>query len=102
MATEIDHVKREVAIANRILAELGLATGIQAIFGHASMRLPSDPGKFVVKGRGYGMDALAEMTPEDMIIVDLDGNMLDGPLGTSQCYEVKMHSGIYRSRLDVL
>ena len=101
MATEFDHVKREVAIAHRVLAELGLATGIQASFGHASMRLPSDPGKFVVKGRGYGMDALAEMTPEDMITVDLDGNMLGGPSGTSQCYEVKMHSCIYRSRSDV-
>ena len=54
MATEIDHVKREVAIAHRMLAELGLATGIQASFGHASMRLPSDPGKFIIKGRVTG------------------------------------------------
>ena len=47
---EIDEVKEQVAIGNRILAELGLATGITASLGHASMRLPSDPEHFVVQG----------------------------------------------------
>src|SRR5207244_1909185 len=45
---EIDEVRTEVAIANRILAELGLASGLRASLGHASLRLPSDPNKFVV------------------------------------------------------
>jgi ribulose-5-phosphate 4-epimerase/fuculose-1-phosphate aldolase len=65
------------------------------------MRVPNEPELFVVKGRGYQIDALARVTPEDMIVVDLDGNMIDGPKGTSPCYEVKMHSCILRERPDV-
>lgn len=102
MSREIDEVKREVAVANRILAEMGLATHILASLGHASLRVPNQPDLFVVKGRGYETDALYAVRPEEMIVVDLDGNFVDGPKGTSQCYEVKMHSCIYRERPDVL
>src|SRR6266511_1562477 len=101
MPSELDDVKRQVAIANRVLAEVGLATGPLATLGHASMRLPSDPGKFVVKGRGYRIDALAKMTPDDMVVCDLDGNKVDGPPDVTQCFEVKMHSCLYRTRQDV-
>ncbi len=65
------------------------------------MRVPSDPGTFVVKGRGYAIDALAKMRPEDMIVCDLEGFKLDGPPGSTQCFEVKMHSTIYKARPDV-
>ncbi|MEX2598783.1 MAG: class II aldolase/adducin family protein [Dehalococcoidia bacterium] len=93
--------KYKVAVANRVLSELGLCTHILASLGHASMRLPDQPEHFLVKGRGYKMDALATVRPEDMITVDMDGNMVDGPPGTSQCFEVKMHSCIYRERPEV-
>jgi ribulose-5-phosphate 4-epimerase/fuculose-1-phosphate aldolase len=89
-------VKRQVAIANRILAASGLATGVTAALGHASMRVPDAPDRFVVKGRGYRLDALAAMRPEDMVVCDTDGNYLDGPPGSTQCFEVKMHACIYR------
>lgn len=101
MAEKLEEVKQEVATANRVLAEVGLATHVLASLGHASMRVPSDPSLFVVKGRGYAIDALHVVQPEQMIVVDVDGNMIDGPPGTSQCYEVKMHSCIYRERPDV-
>jgi len=101
MTKEIDDVKYAVAVANRTLDELGLATHVTASLGHVSMRVPNEPELFVVKGRGYQIDALARVTPEDMIVVDLDGNMIDGPKGTSPCYEVKMHSCILRERPDV-
>lgn len=101
MDTDLQRVKYQVAIANRVLAEVGLASGILASLGHASMRVPSDPGKFVVKGRGYPIDALAVMRPEDMVVCDLEGFKLDGPPGVTQCFEVKLHSCIYKSRTDV-
>jgi L-ribulose-5-phosphate 4-epimerase len=102
MATELDDVKRQVAIANRVLAEVGLASGVLATLGHASMRVPGDPDKFVVKGRGYTIDALAKMTPDDMVVVDLEGNKVGGPENATQCFEVKMHSCLYRTRPDVM
>lgn len=98
---EIDDVKYDVAVANRVLAELGLATGVLASLGHSSLRVPSDPNKFVVKGRGYEMDALAAMRPQDMVTVDTEGYMVDGPPGSTPCFEVKMHSCIYKLRPDV-
>jgi len=98
---ELNDVKRQVAIANRVLAELGLASGVLASLGHASMRVPSDSGRFVVKGRGYAIDALAAMRPEDMVVCDLEGYKLDGPPGATQCFEVKLHSTIYKRRPDV-
>jgi ribulose-5-phosphate 4-epimerase/fuculose-1-phosphate aldolase len=101
MSSDIDSVKRDVAIANRILDEVGLATGIRASSGHASMRVPSDPSKFIVKGRGYKVDSLAKMRAEDMVICDLEGYKVDGPPGITQCREVKMHSCVYRARPDV-
>ena len=101
MPREIDEVKEQVATATRIMAEVGLATHILASLGHVSMRVPNQPDLFVVKGRGYAIDALAVVKPEQMIVVDLDGNMVDGPPGTSQCYEVKMHSCILREQPNV-
>lgn len=91
-----EDVKHDVAVANRVLAELGLATGVLASLGHASMRVPDAPDRFIVKGRGYAIDALAAVRPEQMIVCDLDGYMVEGPPNSTQCFEVKMHSSIYK------
>ena len=101
MSQEIDDTKRQVAVASRMLADLGFATGILASLGHASMRVPNQTDRFVMKGRGYAVDVLAEMQPEDMIVCDLDAFLVDGPAGSSQPEEVKLHSAIYRARPDV-
>ena len=64
MTMQLDDVKREVAIANRVLPDIGLASGVLGSLGHVSMRVPGDPEKFVVKGRGYAIDALARVEPD--------------------------------------
>jgi L-fuculose-phosphate aldolase len=97
----LDDIKYQVAIANRILPELGLASGMSVSVGHASMRVPDAPDRFVIKGRGYEMDALPRMRPQDMVVCDMEGFKVDGPPGTSQCYEVKMHSCMYRDHPEV-
>ena len=101
MATELEDVKHEVALANRVLVEAGLAAGPLISLGHVSMRVPSQPDHFVVKGRGYEMDVLSRMRPEDMVVCDLEGFRVDGPPGVTQCNEVKIHSCIYRAHSDV-
>ena len=101
MATTLDDVKYQTAIANRILAELGLATGAMASLGHASWRVPGQPDTFVVKGRGYAIDALAAMRPEHMVVCDLEGRKIGGPPGSTQCREIKLHSCVYQARPDV-
>jgi len=101
MAKDHEDVKREVAAANRVLAHLGLATGLTAALGHASMRVPSEPNHFFVKGREYELDALEIMEPEDMVMCDTDGFLIAGRPGLTQCSEVKIHACIYKIRPDV-
>ena len=98
----LDAAKLEAAIGTRVLHELGLASGIRSSLGHTSRRVPGDPEKFVVKGRGYRVDVLSRMRPEDMVVCDLDGNWLDGPPNSVQCSEIKIHSCILRARPDVV
>ena len=101
MADTLADVKYQVAVANRVLWALGLASGVTASLGHASLRVPGQPDRFVVKGRGYKMDALAAMRPEDMVVCDTEGYFIDGPIGSTQCFEVKMHSCMYKLYPDV-
>ena len=97
----LEEIKRKVAVANRALAEVGLASGPLASKGHISMRVPESPERFVVKGRGYEEDALALMNPEDMVVCDLDGFRVDGPPGITPPQEVKIHSCILRTYPEV-
>ncbi|MBI3326376.1 MAG: class II aldolase/adducin family protein [Nitrospinae bacterium] len=99
--SSLETAKVESAIGNRVLAYVGLAAGVRASLGHVSMRVPGDPNLFVVKGRGYRMDVLSRMRPEDMVVCDLEGNWVDGPPYSLQCSEVKIHSCIYKNRPDV-
>jgi L-fuculose-phosphate aldolase len=101
MNSDLEDVKREVATANRVLANLGLATGVTAALGHASMRVPSEPNHFFVKGREYEFDALAIMEPDDMVLCDTEGFLIAGRPGLTQCSEVKIHACIYKTHPQV-
>lgn len=96
-----EDVKRQVAIANRVLAEVGLCNGITASLGHISMRVPENPNHFIVKGRGYEIDALPRITPEDMVVCDLEGYKVEARPGAMQCFEVKIHSCILRDHPEI-
>jgi ribulose-5-phosphate 4-epimerase/fuculose-1-phosphate aldolase len=101
MNLDLEDVKREVAAANRVLANLSLATGVTAGLGHASMRVPSEPNHFFVKGREYEFDALAIMEPDDMVMCDTEGFLIAGRPGLTQCSEVKIHACIYKTHPEV-
>ena len=101
MNSEREDVRREVAAANRVLSNLGLAAGVTAALGHASMRVPSEPDHFFVKGREYEFDALAIMEPDDMVMCDTEGFLIAGRPGLTQCSEVKIHACIYKMHPQV-
>ncbi len=101
MNSDLEDVKHEVAAANRVLANLGLATGLTAALGHASMRVPAEPNHFFVKGREYEFDALAVMEPDDMVMCDTEGFLIGGRTGLTQCSEVKIHACIYKTHPTV-
>jgi L-fuculose-phosphate aldolase len=101
MNSDVEDVKREVAAANRVLANLGLATGFTAALGHASMRVPAEQNHFFVKGREYEFDALSVMEPDDMVMCDTEGFLIGGRAGLTQCSEVKIHACIYKTYPNV-
>ena len=61
---------------------------------------PSHVGETSI-AQGLIADVLSELGPKDMVLCDLEGNRLEAPDGVTQCYEVKMHSCIYRAFADV-
>jgi L-fuculose-phosphate aldolase len=56
----------------------------------------ADDGTVLITPSGL---AYADVEPDDLILVDLDGNQLEGGLKPST--ETPMHTRIYRARLDV-
>jgi L-fuculose-phosphate aldolase len=100
-AMTLDELKYQVAIGSRILNLTGLASGVRASMGHVSLRDPNDPNRFIVKGRGYDIDVLSRMQPRDMVVCNLDGYLLDGPLGVLQCNEVMIHASVFKARPEV-
>jgi ribulose-5-phosphate 4-epimerase/fuculose-1-phosphate aldolase len=101
MKSDLEEIRREVAAANRVLSNLGLAVGVTAALGHASMRVPTEPNHFFVKGREYEYDALAIMEPNDMVMCDTEGFLVEGRPGLTQCSEVKIHACIYKTHPQV-
>ena len=89
-------LKETVATASRILGRLGLVD----YMGHVSARVPGTD-RVVTKPRHSetirGMDTLSA---EQMIVIDLDGNLLEGQ--DRPATERFIHTQIYRARPDVL
>lgn len=96
--SDLDLIKKEVAQANRLIAEMGLATGPTAERGHVSLRLPDDPGKFLIKGLG---PALSQTKADHMVVCDMEGFKVSGPPEINLPNEVKMHSCLLRANPNI-
>ncbi|MDF2117017.1 class II aldolase/adducin family protein [Roseiarcaceae bacterium H3SJ34-1] len=101
MTMTLDEIKHSVAVGSQILSITGLAAGIRSSMGHVSLRDPNNPDRFVVKGRGYPIDAIHRMRAKDMVVCDLDGRLLEGPPGVVQCNEVMIHACVMKARPEV-
>ncbi len=84
-------LREEVARVARRMIEAGLVTGAS---GNVSARTPE--GDVLVTPSGIGYEIL---TPEDVVLVDVKGKVLEGSLEPSS--ETPMHTGIYRARPNV-
>lgn len=84
-------LREEVArIAKQLIAS-GLVTGTS---GNVSARTPE--GDVLMTPSGIDYEALE---PGDVVLVDVDGGLLEGSLEPSS--ETPMHTGIYRARPEV-
>lgn len=90
--TKIPEIRKKLARACRILSMEGLA---DFNLGHASSKVP-DQENICIKPRGLGLE---EIKPEDLIVVDMEGNLLEGD--HSPHGETPIHTEIYKMRRDV-
>ena len=91
----VRELKEKVATGCRILAKLGLADYL----GHVSARVPGT--KYVlIKARGTDLGNLLEMTPEGVIMVDLEANHVEGTYRAPA--EAKLHTEVFKARPDVM
>ena len=88
----MDKFKAMLADAGRVLAHEGQG---DYVAGHVSLRLPGDPNRFYMKPAGIGLE---EMTEENIITVDIEGNKVAGHFGRHN--EVFIHSEVLRARPD--
>lgn len=88
----LEQLRSEVCRANRQLPALGLVTWTS---GNVSGRDP-DSGLVAIKPSGRLFE---ELTPEDMVVIDPEGNVVDGTLGPSS--DTAAHLYVYAHRSDI-
>src|ERR1041384_7054086 len=86
-------LRERLVDAGRVLALEGQG---DYVAGHISVRLPGEPGRFLIKPAGIGLE---EMRPDNIITVDIEGRRVDGTMPRHN--EVFIHSEVLRARADV-
>ena len=92
MANTLLEARRELALANRIVANEGVIDA----FGHVSMRHPDNPKRYLLS-RSRAPELV---TPDDFIEYDLDSRPERDP-GVGQYSERVIHGEIYKARPEV-
>lgn len=93
MPTSMTEAFRELAMANRIVAN----EGVLDAFGHVSMRHPDNPKRyFLSRSRAPEL-----VEPSDLIEYDLDSRPVRDA-GATQYSERVIHGEIYKARPDVM
>ncbi|MGH7581781.1 MAG: L-ribulose-5-phosphate 4-epimerase AraD [Gemmatimonadales bacterium] len=88
MSDGLDDLRRAVLAANQAIARLGLA---RFTFGNASA-VDRRAGRIVIKPSGVPYD---ELTPEAMVVTDLEGRVVEGTLRPSA--DLPTHAALYRA-----
>src|SRR5579875_2114562 len=84
-----------VATAGAVLYRQGLTDYL----GHCSARVPGTDRVIIKPKHSKTVRSPAELGPDDMIVIDLDGNLIEG--SDAPPSERFIHTEIYRARPDV-
>jgi L-fuculose-phosphate aldolase len=93
-AEAISALRTELADYGRRAFHRGLTSGVG---GNMSARLPGGDAVLITP---TGV-SLAELAPEDGLLVDLDGSVLENPMGWRPSMETGFHLACYKARSDV-
>jgi len=89
----VTRLREEMVSVSKKIYDRGLTS---ATSGNPSSRVPGFPGQVLIKASGK---CFGDVVPEDFILVDLEGNILDGKDRPSK--EIRFHLGIYKIRPEV-
>jgi ribulose-5-phosphate 4-epimerase/fuculose-1-phosphate aldolase len=94
---DLDTARTLVSQSCRIIGKMQMT---REPAGHVSWRIPGTD-TILIKARGAGEAALRYVTPDDLIICDMNGKKVDGPDDLAAPNEVYIHTWLYRTRPDV-
>jgi ribulose-5-phosphate 4-epimerase/fuculose-1-phosphate aldolase len=88
-------IRIDLAAAYRLIHRLGLD---DSIYTHISVRLPGHHDRFLINPYGLRFD---EVTASNLVSVDIDGNIVDDPLGLGiNPAGFTIHSAVHAARRD--
>ena len=93
--TVIQELREKVALGSRVLAKFELVDYL----GHLSARIPGSD-RVLIRARGAEQGDQRRMTPEQVSLVDLEANHLEGEYRPPD--ETRLHTEVYKARPDVL
>jgi L-ribulose-5-phosphate 4-epimerase len=91
----VEELKVKVALGCRVVAKLGLADYL----GHVSARVPGTD-YVLIKARGTDCGNLLLMTPDKVVMVDMDANVVEGNYRSPN--ETVLHTEAYRAHPNVM
>jgi L-fuculose-phosphate aldolase len=97
VVADLDAARTVVSQSCRIIGKMQMT---REPAGHVSCRIPGTD-QMLIKARGAGEAALRYVTPDDLIICDLEGKKLEGRADLAPPNEVYIHTWLYRTRPDV-
>jgi ribulose-5-phosphate 4-epimerase/fuculose-1-phosphate aldolase len=97
----IENIKERVALACRIAYYEGLREDFgNEPSGHISVRDESTEGYLIMPGHLHGQGkGLRDITVDDVIVVDLDGKLVEGRHDPVE--EIVIHTSIYKARPEI-
>ncbi|HEX3550693.1 MAG TPA: class II aldolase/adducin family protein [Candidatus Elarobacter sp.] len=93
-AAEVAALREKVALGSRVLAKMELVDYL----GHVSARV-SGGAYALIRARGAEQGNQLHMTPEQVTLVDLDAQHVDGAYRAPD--ETRLHTELYKARPDV-
>ena len=94
MATETE-LRQQLADTCRVLFRLGLVD----YMGHPSVRIPGTDRVLIKPRHSTRIKSQDRITPDDMVVIDLQGKLLEGKDGPPG--ERFIHTCMYRARPDI-
>ena len=94
---DLDQAREVVAQSCRIIGKMDMT---REPAGHVSYRIPGTE-RVLIKGRGPGEAPLSYTSPDDLMIVDMNGKKVEGRDDLTPPNEVFIHTCIYQARPDV-